>query len=254
MEKTKAPQHEAFTLAKHLTWSENILFILSYLYSIGVFGIHNEYALFCSLLFTFAIFIVSVFKANYFLKGSAQKIDYFLDDSFGQKRSGTPSEEYYDNSEIELGMKRMLANIHENLWYTSEISKVMNWFHGMLSVILIIVFVFLLSTHGKERMILLLLNFMVSGNVLIKTLSVLQLKTNTERLFDETNKICARYEEFECDISKVERDIISLFVKYETLLVDTKVNLWSFVFNRKNHELEKKWNKIKKPFKVYDSL
>ena len=84
--------------------------------------------------------------------------------------------------------------------------------------------------------------------MLIKTLSFFQFKTNTERLFDETNKICARYEEFECDISKVERDIISLFVKYETLLVDTKVNLWSFVFNRKNHELEKKWNKIKKPF------
>ena len=254
MEKARTPQHEAFTISKKLVWTENVLFILSYLYSLGVLGKNKEHALFFSILFTFAIFVVSIFKANYFLKGSAQKIDYFLDNSFGQKRSGVLSEEYYDNSEIDLGMKRMLANIHENLLYTSEISTVMNWFHGALSVILIIIFLFLLSTHSKESMILLLLNFMVSGNVLIKTLSVFQLKINTKHLFDEANTICARYEEFGCDASKVERDIISLFVKYETLLVDTKVNLWSFVFKRKNSVLEKEWNKIKKPFKIYDSI
>lgn len=252
MSKRKTPQNEAFACSKRLSIIENVLAVLSCVYSlIPEFHVTNSNVNFWSnVLFIIVTYLVIFFKDNNFSIGTKQRIEFFLDNSFNRTRTVINSKSYYDNNEVKTGIKRVLANIHENTLYTWEITKVMCRFYifGTMILVLILLIVF---HENKDNVTLILLNFMFSGNFISKTVSVFQLSKGCKELFDEANMICSRYKEIGENFSKVESDVIGLLSKYESLIADTKVNLWEWTFNMKNKKLTEQWQNHKAFFEVY---
>ena len=172
----------------------------------------------------------------------------FIDNSFGTKFVHDSSEEYYDNDEIDYGMKKMIANLFENSYFSFNVSKEM--FRRCLPMnLLFFIGIIVLSIFGfsRNQFAIPILQLFLSKYFLLNILNTYRFRNEVENIFEELKGLCSDlYKNSKLDSSEIR--FIKILIDYEVLIAETNIRLDTKVFNRMNQKLTSEWDALKKKY------
>lgn len=245
------PQTNYFNLANFLSKLENFLFVISFLISIflSIFLKDSIISDILSILFLVSLTIISFAQSYYQNKGEYKRRLDFIDNSFGTKFIIDTSIGYFSNSNVDIGLKKALVNVFENLFFSSYIANKMK----NKSLIKMIIGVFIMlgfciyglanSSLGLPILQLFLSKYFIEDFILLNNYT----KTLESIEKDIINII-------ECDTSldkvKVEANIVKILISYESNISFSKILLDNNIFNKYNEYLSKKWIEIKNKYNL----
>lgn len=199
-------------------------------------------------------FLASYFSSINFDKGHAIREVGLLDNSFSERRiPNYDSETYYNNGPIKDGYIKLLANIHENSLFTSNITSRMCIPYFLLSGIIFSSFLIKLFMSGMDDYSSLLLSFIVSSSFFNRAIKINSLKKVTEGVFDKANELCNSYEKNPTEISILFPEIIEIVLLYENAIYESKIILSEKLFKELNTSLSIEWNKIRDSYSIYSN-
>lgn len=199
-------------------------------------------------------FLASYFSSINFDKGHSIREVALLDNSFSEKRiPNYDSETYYNNGSIRDGYIKLLANIHENALFTSNISSKMYTPYFALSGIVFVLFLIKLFMSGMDDYSSLLLSFIVSSSFFNRAIKINSLKKATEDVLDKANELCNLYEKNSIEINILFPKIIELVLMYENTIFESKIILSERIFKKSNTKLSEEWNKIRDGYSIYSN-
>lgn len=169
----------------------------------------------------------------------------FIDNSFGTSFVHDSSDEYYDNDEIDYGMKKAVVNLFENSFFSFNVSKVMFKKCVPINVILFTVII-LLSVYGfiRNQFAIPILQLFLSRYFLLDIINIYHFRNEVENIFDELKNIC---DEFYIDhnMSVRKTKFLKTLIEYEVLIAKSNIRLDSKIFNKMNKQLTDEWKNIK---------
>ena len=177
-----------------------------------------------------------------------------IDNSFKEKRiPNYNSEPYYNNSIILRDEIKLLANIHENSLFTSNIAGKMSFRYYLFSAITFLFFTFKLFISGMDDYSSLLLSFIVSSSLFDRAIKLNSLKNISEEVYEKANEICNVYEKSMAEPGVFLPKIIDVLLLYENAVFETKIILSGRIFNQLNTSLSKEWLDIRDNYSIYKS-
>ena len=205
-------------------------------------------------LFVMTVFHMIVEKgyAHHFRSAEETRRKGFFDKSFGTKMADIDSEGYYDTDDVPHGLRKALANLHENSFYSNRISgemlsKVQKKlvFMGLLFIVITVTNVF------KVQVTVALINAIMALDVIGEFLGLKYFYTETKRVFEECKGI---WEDFDNDRSQADNklfaSIMKAYSRYETTLAYESIMLDSKIYNKLNAQLENEWEGLKKRYNM----
>lgn len=248
------PQHNYMGISKKMVTSQDILEYVALLLAFiqGIFHfLPSKIFLTVTGIVLILEYLLSYLAAVYFDKGNSIREKGLLDNSFQEKRiPNYNSEEYYNNSSIDSGYIKLLANTHENALFTSKISTRMSKPYFIVSVI---AFLFLIKIFlsGMDDYSSVLLSFIVSSNLFKRAINIHSLKKITEDIYDKANDICNSYEKNPNNSSVILSNILELLLIYENAIFESKIILNQRLFDELNHSLSEEWEKTRDTYSIY---
>ena len=178
----------------------------------------------------------------------------FIDNSFGTRLIHDSSDEYYDNDEIDYGMKKATCNLFENAFFSFNVSKAM--FRKCLPINLIfLVGIVILSVYGfsRNQFAIPILQLFLSRYFLFNILNAYRFRNEIEYVFDELKGLSI-------DISKntklnsSEVRVIKILIDYEALIAETNIRLDTKLFSQINQKLTSEWKTLKKKYSMEEQV
>ncbi|MDY5151010.1 hypothetical protein R6G85_00700 [Actinotignum urinale] len=251
----KNPQNNDFILSKRFSIAQDIFGTIAFL--LAVFqGITLMIPAKIFLVIAGVILVIEYISAHYksyfFDKGHRIREIGLIDNSFNEKRiPNYNSEPYYNNAIILKDEIKLLANIHENSLFTSNIAKKMSFPYYLFSAIAFLFFIFKLFVSGMDDYTSLLLAFIVSSSVFDRATKLNDLKNSAEEVYEKANEICNVYEKSLVESSMLLPKIIDVLLLYENVIFETKIILSDRVFDQLNTSLSKEWLDIRESYSIY---
>lgn len=245
------PQTNYFILANKLNKLENALFIISFILSIFLTIFFKESIITNILSIVFLVALtVSSFAQTYFQnKGEYKRRLDFIDNSFGTKFTIDQSRGYFSNSNIKIGLRKALANVFENLFFSLNISNEMK--KKSLIKMLIggsIIFGFSMYGFAKSSLALPILQLFISKYFIEE---FILLNNYTRTLEDIEKDIINILESYDAlDYIKLEANVIKVLVSYECNISFSKILLDSKIFNKYNESLSEEWIGVKNKYNL----
>ena len=191
-------------------------------------------------------------KNSFFDKGHRIREMGLIDNSFNEKRiPNYNSEPYYNNSIILRFEIKLLANIHVNSLFTSNIARKMSFPYYLFSAITFLFFTFKLFISGMDDYSSLLLGFIASSSLFNRAIKLNSLKNISEEVYEKANEICNVYETSMAEPSVFLPKIIDALLLYENAVFETKIILSERIFNQLNTSLSKEWLDIRDNYSIY---
>lgn len=192
--------------------------------------------------------IISYIAENYKLKAEKIRRADFIDNSFGTKFVHDSSDAYYDNDELDFGVKKSMTNLFENSYFSYNVSKEMIKKKSVYNLIFTVI-ILGLSIYGFSRsnISLPLLQVYLSRYFIIEYLKLNAFHQRAELCFDELKKISVDMTENR-KLTAAEVQFIKTLVDYEAGLAEFNIVMDSKLFNEMNAELTIEWEKMKKKY------
>lgn len=206
---------------------------------------------------TISVILITLiyFLNKYFIKLKSDeeliKRSHLLDDSFGTKFSIEESNGYYDNKEMNLGIEKLLANVHESAYYTRNIVGEM--FKRQIFIVIIwLFFILVFAVIGFKNIpfSIDLFDVFLSYVFIDKALDMYNLKKVSIQIVEDS---CQYWGERDVDSqldNKSIAKIIKIIINYETTLNSIEFILSSKVKNKLNEKLEEEWKSICKRYDI----
>jgi hypothetical protein len=254
MKGNRTPQDNDFNLGKKFSLAENILYIVSYV--VAMIQYHTSYIPEKCFLILTSIILILIYFANQIKENKIQDANglrrkFFFDNAFGMKKFPHNNQNYYDNEEVDLGLKKTLANIHENALFTSKIVKRMCTGYYIFAFILSITFILSLFSNGLTELNAILLGFILSGSIVGQTIRLCSVKNETIKVFLDANEICDSYNKTQ-KIEDVVPEILNILVRYEVITSSNTIVLSDYLYTKMNQDLTQEWNELKTNYKIYE--
>lgn len=189
-------------------------------------------------------------NSYYFEKAQVARRCGFFDNSFDCRTAASESKSYYDNDDVTVGIKRLLANLHENCIFTGFISnKMFNGYLFLLVIILLIVLYLLYVGFRNSVWGSLLLNASLFYNFLEYLCSLNELKTAANQIEEKCRSLWSHIGSLNLeDVSPLEPQILEIQTEYDVLLSTTKIHLSRKLKEANNPALMKTWDEYKQRF------
>lgn len=145
-------------------------------------------------------------------------------------------------------MKKAVANLFENLFFSFNVSKAM--FKKCLSMnLILLVGIILLSVYGisRNQFAIPILQLFLSRYFLLDIIKTYRFRNDIEEAFDDLKDISNHF----CKGRKLsynELKFIKILLGYEVLIAETNISLDTKVFNQMNQQLTAEWNTLKKKY------
>ena len=249
----KTPQDDSHNKSRKLGYVVDSLSILLLIISLVQvrFSILNIKILLIISAVILLIQTVAIYYRNYYFDlGNKDRFNMFLDNSFGRKIIPCyNSDEYFDNKDIEAGFIKALANTHQNSFFTSNLAKLNKKSYYIFSFVVLFLFVYAVFINGLDDTTSLLLNFIVSGEIINKAIKYNSLYDKTNNIYESCNRICSSYQTNNQE--KFFADIFEIIISYENIIYESKIELSQKIFLKNNSRLTLEWEKIKDDYKIY---
>lgn len=179
---------------------------------------------FASVVLAICIFVEERNYANKFSEAENERRCSMLDNALGSKYARTESSNYYDTDQIDKGIKKVLANLHESCIYTSAEAKYMEkrqcWIAGVgIAIMLICAYIGLKNIAFSS----LILEFFLSYIIVGRCLDVRSIAISAEQIEKDA---CQIWVDIENGIEKnLEAKVFNLLLRYETALASAQIIL-----------------------------
>ncbi len=254
MGKNRTPQDNSFNCAKIYSRAETILYTVSFLFSIFqhfTSCMPENYFLIITGLILIFLLCLKRLKVRSLDKANDARRNFFFDNAFNNNRIPHENKTYYDNEDLPGGLKKALANVHENTLFTSKITGQMLVVYGMLSFFIITIFLASIFINGLDEANAILLGFILSGGIVTETLNLYSLYDGTSEALSRANFICDSFNKTG-KISLCTADIIELLLRYEALTCGNEIVLSETIYRKMNASITKEWINLKSNYKIYN--
>ena len=254
-----APQKHNFNTAVALEkWYSKLLWLNFFLTLLPLFQkywqmtnvINNVIVSLNTILIT-GMCIIGLLQKHGLNKAENIRRDALLDDAFGTKLGDENAIGYYDNSEIESGYKKLLANVYENSLISYNIvSKMRNRMivPGLILGITIIpcIMIGFLNVGFSVP----LLQLFMSGVFVEKMYFLSTYMTNVKWVMDRAKEISENLSQGRRINEKTLVKILQLLLRYETNISRNQIILNEKIYNQMNPQLTETWSNLKKRYSL----
>lgn len=245
------PQTNYFKLANCLGKLENFLLILSFMISIflSIFLKDSIISDILSMIFLVSLTITSFAQSYCQNKGEYKRRLDFIDNSFGTKFIINSSVGYFSNANVDIGLKKALVNVFENLFFSLYVANKMKTKSLIKMVIGVFIMIgFCIYGFANSSLALPILQLFLS-KYFIEEFILLNNYTNT---LDDIKKDIINVIESDKSLEKikVEANIIKILISYECNISFSRILLDSNIFNKYNEYLSEKWIEVKKKYNL----
>ena len=186
------------------------------------------------------VFIRFWYEAS-LVKAENVRRDAFIDNSFLTKLSSVESKRYFDTEEIGYGIKKSLANMHQNCYFTNAIlNKMAPKKYIKLLIMISATIAIALCGIFKHNVVLTIVTAFLSSDLIMDCSKLFCLKKNLEELEKRCKLYASKFEENNENIGGIIREVIN----YEVLLTQASIMLDSEIYNQSNSQLTKEWKDI----------
>jgi len=188
--------------------------------------------------------IVNIITKVLFHNVEKKKRNDLIDNSFGTKYSDENTVGYYNNNEVEQGIKKLAMNSYESSFHTENTLKLMLYKALIYLIVLSIPFLLSIFTKNGGDIVRLLFEISIPMTLFFEFIIMLIYYLNVSEI-NERFKI-----EF-TNIGKSnlsERDYPKLLIpvmEYYSIKAWANTNLDSKIFNKNNERISQKWNERK---------
>lgn len=179
--------------------------------------------------------------------------DGLVDSAFGTKMADIQSDGYYDTEEVEIGLRKLLANIHENSLLSERILEPTfrrKEIFSLIAFVLLVIVAFLSSL--TSQVFLAALQVYLSANFLgdffrLRELqgSINEVQSNCKKIWE----ILEQYGEKKMSI-QIQGKIIREVIRYETSLAYASVLFEQKVYDEINDSTTEEWYTIRERYKI----
>lgn len=248
-----SPQTNYFQLASKYQKIYDILFLIIGILTIILNFINANKILNLISIFGFVILLIIERNIQSF-KNSAEEIRRmdFIDNSLGTRYIENSSEGYYDTSEIEHGLYKMMTNVFENSFFSFEISKNM-YIKTKINQSIVVIILIGFSVFGflKAEYIGAILQILLSRQIILKLFDLQEYNQKTNAIFNDLKKLFdSGFQNTTESINENLPEIIKIYMEYETNISDKKLSLNSKIYMEMNEELTERWNEIKIKYEI----
>ncbi len=244
-----SPQTNYFETSQRLSKAYDISYWIVFVLSIvvTVFKINGiiDYLGVISIVF---LAILEGVSQDFKLRAEKVRRKDFIDNSFGTRFVHDSSDEYYDNDEIDYGMRKTVANLFENSFFSFNVSKAM--YKKCLPINLtFLVVIILLSVYGisRNQFAIPILQLFLSRYFLLDIINTYRFRNEVEKAFDDLKDISNHFNK-DSKLSDNEVKLIKTLIEYEVLIAETNIRLDPKVFNKLNQQLTAEWDTLKKKY------
>lgn len=171
--------------------------------------------------------------------------DTFFDNAFGCRIADTESDEYYNNDENPVGIKKAFLNIAENCFFSLDIISHMYKKRKTISILFAAGLLFVIIFNlGGNQLVLLAFNLIISINIAEDLSRLYSLKRSLEQVMLFVKSGIGTQQLDSPNAGKILREI----VRYETALAYASTMLDSKYFKEINPQKTAEWEKIKKRY------
>lgn len=177
----------------------------------------------------------------------------FIDNSFGTKLVHDSSDEYYDNDEIDYGMKKTVANLFENSFFSFNVSKAM-YIRCLPMNLIFLAGIILLSVYGisRNQFAIPILQLFLSRYFLLDIINTYRFRNEVEKTFEDLKDISIHFcKDNRLNINEVK--LIKILIEYEVLIAENNIRLDAKAFNQMNQQLTAEWATLKKKYMVEEN-
>lgn len=188
--------------------------------------------------------VICFIEERYRYKADQIRRADYMDNSFGTKWNHKSSKGYYDNDEVEKGMKKGVINLFENSFFTSKVSEAM--FKKKLIPALLMSILILLAIYGLmiNEILFSIFQLYLSKIFITDFIKIFDLKERSEDCFDELKNIADVIDRNKA-LTVSEKSFIKVLVDYEVAIAESKMPLDTNLFNQMNPQLTVEWEEIK---------
>ncbi|MDU2220155.1 hypothetical protein [Finegoldia magna] len=251
------PQNKNFAISKNFATAQDVFGVIAFILAViqGITAVipAKSFLVIAGVILVLG-YVSAYYKSSFFDKGHRIREMGLIDNSFKEKRiPNYNSEPYYNNSIILRDEIKLLANIHENSLFTSNIAGKMSFRYYLFSAITFLFFTFKLFISGMDDYSSLLLSFIVSSSLFDRAIKLNSLKNISEEVYEKANEICNVYEKSMAEPGVFLPKIIDVLLLYENAVFETKIILSGRIFNQLNTSLSKEWLDIRDNYSIYKS-
>lgn len=251
MDKNKTPQNSYFKISQRLYTAEVIVYIVFALFAITQIYLESKLLIILNSISLILLFFIGKVRECYFDKAHDARRIFLFDDTFNESVNPHPNNQYYDNDDISPGLIRLLANTHVSSIFTYYITK--NMLTRYLSPFILIAFIILVSffISGINSLNSVILAIVLSGGLLNRVMAIWALNKRTKSIYNQFNNVCNDLNSNpNTKINK--RKILDIIIQYESILLDTKIELSENIYNKNKACLTSKWAKLKLEYSIYN--
>lgn len=188
--------------------------------------------------------IINVISKILFHTAEKKKRNDLIDNSFGTKYSDENTVGYYNNDEVESGIKKLALNSYESSFHTENTLKLMLYKGLIYLIILSIPFFLSIFTKNGGDIVRLLFEISIPATLFFEFIIMLIYYLN----------VCEINERFKIEFTNIgktnlsERDYPKLLIpimEYYSMKAWSNTNLDSTIFNRNNERISQKWKERK---------
>lgn len=202
-----------------------------------------------SLLLIIILFTLERCYKNAIDNAEDERRKVLFDHAFNKKYSRVNSKGYFDTDEIQFGMKKLLANIHQSSLYTNSIVSEMQIRQGVIVAFGCLVMAACAYIGLRNIMISpVVLEFFLSFAIIGRWLDLRSLSNKSytvekdaRRLWEQINQVT---------IDDIIPEILDILLRYETELASAKIILNQKIKDQQNTKLEGEWENIKKRYLI----
>jgi hypothetical protein len=188
--------------------------------------------------------VINIMSRILFHSAEKKKRNDLIDNSFGTKYSDENTVGYYNNEEVENGLKKLALNSYESSFHTENTLKLMLYKALIYLIVLSIPFLLSIFTKNGGDIVRLLFEISIPMTLLFEFIIMLIYYLNVSEI-NERFKV-----EF-TNIGKVnlsENDYPKLLIpvmEYYSIKAWANTSLDSKIFNKNNERISKKWQERK---------
>lgn len=251
----KTPQDYKFKNAKYLDIMWNFIFIL-YIVLILFQNLslkdNNKLFFIIGAVLLIPLFYSEYFRGKNIYEGNILKRKNLFDTTFGLNRICNKVDGFYDNEDIDDKTIKLFANNHESLLFTQEITTIMLRYQYIFISFVTLILAGSVFYSGLTKINSVIMGVILSYFGIGRFLDVKSVNEESRRLFNESLRIVNNMEKEVSETDFVE--ILEVIINYEALLSSMNFVLSKSIYNKKQQCLTEKWLKIKKKYKVYNSI
>lgn len=191
---------------------------------------------------TIASWALKIWYACKFHEAESQKHQGLIDNAFGVKLAQIKSENYYDNDDVNAGISKLVANVHESCLFTARIlkktiEKKAPFIWLPMVVILVCAVIGFAHIPFIDSIFMLLLSELMLGDIV----AIYILKNKAKKLEAEFRRIWQIQERN----TLFSASALYVVIEYESLISRMQMLLDEKVYEEQKINIEKEWSEIR---------